>query len=134
MEVMKHKKTFVITVFIAVFGILTFDNYYDAYKADQTIANQIEQALNSNCDCETISKDMYSKGIQYSKKEGFSVEKVSFSLTNCRFTSLKDEANRIHGILSNEVVGFDTFSLITLDVISEDRHDTVSIRNGKLEI
>ena len=132
---MKNKKLYIpIAIFIAVFCVGMAKGFYKTYKADEIIVDKIETTLKANCNCETITKDMYSKGVQYSKDEGFSVEKVSFSLINCEFSTLKEEANRIQQVLESEVEGLCTFSLVTLDVISENRHDTVTIRNGKLEI
>ncbi len=132
---MKNKKKYyvAIAVFIAVFCTLSFSQFYDGYKTDHTITSQIEESLKANCNCETVSKDMYSKGIQYSMDEGFSIEKVSFILKNCTFKSLEAEAQRIHKMLLSDVDDIKTFNLITLEIISEDRHNTVTIKNGKLE-
>ena len=131
---MKNKKFYIpIAIFIAVFCVGMAKGFYKEYKADEIIVDKIEVSLNSNCNCETITKDMYSKGVQYSNDEGFSIEKVSFSLTNCEFTSLKEEANRIQQFLEKDVEDLCKFNLVTLDIISEDSHDTVTIRNGKLE-
>lgn len=131
---MQNKLKFFVVIFIAILGINLWDNYYDAYKTEQEITIRIEDSLNANCDCETISKDMYSKGIQYSKGDGFSVEKVSFVLKNCSFNSFEEEKRRIHKMLLEDVDDLKSFNLVSLDIISANRHDTVTIRNGELEL
>jgi len=123
-----------IVILIGAFLVGLFSAFYDSHTADEITVNEIEVALNTHCNCESISKDMYSKGIQYSKTKGFSVEHVSFSLTNCKYKSLQKEAHRIHQLLVNDVASIENFNLISLDIISEDRHETVTIKNGQLEI
>ncbi|WP_179353457.1 hypothetical protein [Winogradskyella vidalii] len=123
-----------IAMAIGAFLVGVFSAFYDSYTADEITVNQIEASLNTHCHCESISKDMYSKGVQYSNVKGFSVEHVSFSLMNCKYESLQKEANRIHQLLVNDVESLENFNLISLDIISEDRHDTITIKNGQLEI
>lgn len=123
-----------VIILIGAFLVGLFSAFYDSHREDEITINQIETSLNAHCNCDSISKDMYSKGVQYSKTEGFSVAHVSFSLINCKYESLQKEANRIHQLLVNDVESLKNFNLISLDIISDDRHETVTIKNGQLEI
>ena len=132
---MKKKSIYIpIAILSGVLLVGLFSGFYKTHKSDEIMINKIETSLNSNCNCETITKDTYSKGVQYSKNDGFSVEKVSFSLTNCKYVSLQEEATRIHQFLKNDVESIKNFNLISLDIISANRHDTITIKNGQLEI
>lgn len=102
-----------------------------SFKTEKNNVIKIQNILENLCDCERIKKDIYAKGVQYSNEEGFTTEKVDFALTNCKYENLKEEGERIAKSLNEE--GLKSFDLITLDFISDEKQETIIIKNGKIQ-
>lgn len=126
---MKHKKTFVISIFIAMFTVFTLKNYFKNSEKGEKIAKNILQVLQKNCDCKKIKLATYSLGKQYSFNNGFTTEQATFTLTGCNYKNINQEVKRIEKILKREVEGIKDFNLIDLDFISEAAHQTVTLTN-----
>jgi hypothetical protein len=128
---MKTKKliiTFILTGFV---GFVVGKTVFDSVKTDSENTQKIQNILKENCNCESIEKSMYAKGVQYNNDQGFTTEKVDFTLTNCQYENLREEGERIAKRLNKE--GFATFNLITLDFISDEKQETITIKNGKIQ-
>ena len=135
---MKTKK---ISIFFLVFvclGMAAFKSgkivgitVMKSFKTEKNNVIKIETILEDLCDCERIKKDIYAKGVQYSSEEGFTTEKVDFTLSNCKYGNLKEEGERIAKSLNEE--GLKSFDLITLDFISDEKQETIIIKNGKIQ-
>lgn len=100
-------------------------------KSDRANVAKIQTILEDNCNCDSIEKSMYAKGVQYSNAEGFTTEKVDFVLTNCIFDNLSQEGERISIALKAEEL--ETFNLITLEFVSDNTQETLTIKNGKVQ-
>lgn len=131
MEALKHKKTFFFSIFFAVFTVSTINSYYKNSEKGEKIAVNILEVLKENCDCKEIAQSTYSLGKQYSLNGGFTVERATYSLTDCNYTNFKDEVARIDKILKNKVKGIKDFDLIDLDFISDKEHKTATLTNTK---
>lgn len=95
--------------------------------------NLIKQVLEEQCDCKEVNQLIYAKGLQYSKKEGLTTEKVEYQLIDCSYSLLKDETSKINKALHNEVEDFKDFDLITLEFINGTNKETVVIKNGVIQ-
>jgi len=129
----KQKLILALAVFFSLTIVFSLDSYLDSYNEDQLAIRKIENLLKENCDCEDVSIDMYSKGIQFDTKGNFSTEKVEYVLKNCKYKSLKVEAAKINSILKNEIKDFEEFDSIELNFISEEKHEMVTINNGQIK-
>lgn len=130
---MKKIKQIVIGILVAGFVIIAVKGFYNTYKTDYNTTDVVLKTLEDNCDCEDISKSMYTKGIQFSKDDGFTTEKADFKLVNCKYSNFNNEVSRIESLLQNEVENISNFNQITLDFVSNDKHETVIIKNGKIQ-
>lgn len=133
LSTLKQKLTFAFAVFFALFMVNLLDAYRDSYKEDQLAINKMESLIKENCDCEDVSIDIYSKGIQFDKKGNFSTEKVEYALKNCRYISINTEAEKINSILKSQIKDYEEFDSIELNFISNTKHETVTINNGKIK-
>jgi hypothetical protein len=128
---MKTKKLIITFILTGVVGFVVGKTVFDSVKTDSENTQKIQSILNENCNCESIEKSIYAKGVQYSNNQGFTTETVDFILTNCKYDTLNEEGERIAKILNKE--GFATFNLITLDFISDEKQETITIKNGKIQ-
>ena len=132
-ETKKGKLTIGLSVFIAVFIVSMIDAYRDNYKKDQIAINQIEAIIEENCNCKEVTLDMYSQGIQFDKSGNFSTESVEYVLKNCQYESVELEAKKINYLLNKEVKDYAKFDHVELTFISDQKHETVIINNGKIK-
>lgn len=128
---MKTKKLIITFILTGVVGFVVGKTVFDSVKTDSENTQKIQNILKENCNCESIEKSMYAKGVQYNNDQGFTTEKVDFTLTNCQYENLREEGERIAKRLNKE--GFATFNLITLDFISDEKQETITIKNGKIQ-
>ena len=128
---MKPKKLVIVFLLFGVVGFMVGKTVLDSFKNDGDNIVRIQTILQDTCNCESIEKSMYSKGIQFDKEQGFSTEKAEFVLTNCKYDNLNDEANRIANQLKAE--GLETFNLLALDFISEKKQETITIKHGNVQ-
>lgn len=128
---MKNKKLIITFILFGIVGFVVGKTVFDSFKTDNESTVKIEKILNEHCNCEMIEKSMYAKGVQYSNQQGFTTEKVDFTLTNCHYENLSDEGARIAKLLNN--AHLENFNLITLEFISDKKQETVTIKNGILQ-
>lgn len=128
---MKTKKLIITFILSGVVGFVVGKTVFDSVKTDSENTQKIQNILKENCNCESIEKSMYAKGVQYNNDQGFTTEKVDFTLTNCQYENLREEGERIAKRLNKE--SFATFNLITLDFISDEKQETITIKNGKIQ-
>ena len=102
-------------------------------KSNTKLTNSIETTLQQNCNCERIESGNSYTGIQFSKKDGISNTKVSFTLMNCDFTSSAEkEAKRLNDVLRDEVEDYDSVDFITFYFKSDEKNKTVKIKDGTI--
>lgn len=132
---MKKKKLILVFFLSAglsfVVGRAVGKTFGKSITSDRADVIKIQTILEDNCNCESIEKSMYAKGVQYSNAEGFTTEKVDFVLTNCTFDNLSQEGARISKLLKEEAL--ETFNLITLEFVSDNTQETLIIKNGKVQ-
>ena len=95
-------------------------------------SKQITQVLEDNCDCKEINQIIYAKGIQFGSN-GLSTEKGEYQLVDCNFLSIKEEAERIHKLLSKEIRKFDKVDLLELEFLNGNNSEIIIIKNGKIK-
>lgn len=93
-------------------------------------AEAIKTVLIKNCDCDSVDQFMYARGIQYSKKDGLSVEKAEYELVNCSYDNIDKEITRINKLLAEQVKGYDKLDLLKLEFVGADKRETFTIKNG----
>ncbi|MEO8773488.1 MAG: hypothetical protein ABI263_06445 [Gelidibacter sp.] len=128
---MKKKKLIIVFILFGVVGFMVGKTVIGSFRTDTDNISKIQDILEGHCNCESIEKNMYAKGVQYGKDEGFTTEKVDFILTNCQYGNLNEEGLRIAKLLNVE--GLETFNLITLEFVSEEKQETITIKNGKIQ-
>ena len=100
-------------------------------KSDNRLTASIEKTIQQNCDCESVEKNISSRGIQFSKVDGISNQTASFILKNCKYEiSAKEEAKRINEHLKASVDNYEAIDLIELSFNSEEHLELVKIKNG----
>ena len=93
----------------------------------------IKQVIAEQCDCKEVNQLIYAKGLQYSKSDGLTTEKVEYQLIDCSYTSIKDQAAKINEALLKEVEDFKEFDLITLEFLNGTNKEKVVIKNGIIQ-
>ncbi|MDX1761683.1 MAG: hypothetical protein R3218_05970, partial [Christiangramia sp.] len=89
--------------------------------------------LQQNCNCEIISSDVSSVGIQFSVEYGFSNSMAGYVLENCTFsTSIETEAMRLNDMLKRDIENYDSLDLITFQFKNSTQHKTVKFKAGCL--
>ena len=127
---MKKKKLLIIFVLFGVVGFMV-GKTVKSFKADNDNISKIQSILEDHCNCESIEKNMYAKGVQYSSDRGFTTEKIDFKLTNCEYDNLNEQGASLIKLFNAE--GLETFNMITLDFISDEKQETITIKNGKIQ-
>lgn len=102
-------------------------------KTDNRLTSSIEKAIQQNCDCESVEKDISTVGIQFSKEDGLTNQTASFILKNCKYEdSAKEEAKRINEFLKVAVDNYEAIDLLELSFNSEENLEIVKIKNGTI--
>ncbi len=102
-------------------------------KSDNRLTASIEKTIQQNCDCESVEKNISSRGIQFSKVDAISYQTASFILKNCKYEiSAKEEAKRINQHLKASVNSYEAIDLIELSFNSEEHLELVKIKNGTI--
>ncbi|CAL2102989.1 conserved protein of unknown function [Tenacibaculum sp. 190130A14a] len=127
---LKYKLTIAFSVFIATYFVGLLDLYKKEYDKDQFTIQKIKTLLTKNCNCETVSINTYYKGIQFDSKGNFTTEKVEYTLNNCSYKSLNQEAQKINTVLKNNIENYKRFDCIELNFVSAQDHKSISINNG----
>lgn len=128
---MKKKKLLIVFVLFGVVGFMVGRTVLKSVKTDNDSISKIQNILEDHCNCESIEKNMYAKGVQYSSDQGFTTEKIDFTLTNCEYDNLNEEGITLVKLFN--AAGLETFNMITLDFISQEKQETVIIKNGKIQ-
>lgn len=102
-------------------------------KANFRSTSAVEQTIKDNCNCESVSKEHAFVGIQFSKEDGITAEKVSYVLKNCEYDgSATQEAQRLNEHLQVSVENYESLDLIELSFQSNYKRELVKIKHGKI--
>lgn len=112
-----------------IIGILAYALYLGNKTEDKS--NAILKVLQANCDCDEIKQFLYVKGLT-SYEKNISTETAEYELTNCKYVSLKEEANRINRVLIKKVNGYQEIDKLTLEFINQQSSQLITINNGNL--
>lgn len=124
-----------ISAIVAIFfgsAFLSYSFVSGLKEHDRTTAS-MEQVLKEHCHCKDVSIDISSYGIQFND-EGVSNENVHFLLRDCAITSVKTEAKRVHAILSEKVPSYGTIDIVSFSFLSEEKQETIQVKNGILQL
>lgn len=127
---MKKTKTILVVILCGIAGFFVGRAIYNSFLTDKDVTTSILEVLEENCNCKEISKSMYAKGIQFNKNNGFTTEKVEFSLKDCNYQNFEVESNRISKLLTDKVKDFTNFNLVVLEFESDTSNDILTIKNG----
>ncbi len=127
----KTTKTVVIIFLFLLLGGLFGYTVGSSIKSIDKSKN-ITQVLKDNCDCKEVNQIIYAKGIQYGSN-GLSTEKGEYQLVDCKFFSVKKEAQKIQDLLSSKIKGFNTVDLLELEFVNGNRSETIIIKNGEIQ-
>lgn len=131
------KKSIALLIILVIFASVGV--YKTGYSIGKSIGknlkidNQITQVLKDECDCKEVNQIIYAKGLQYSKDEGLTTEKVEYQLIDCSYTTIEDQGKKINEALLKEVEDFKEFDLITLEFLNGTNKEKVIIKNGIIQ-
>lgn len=127
----RSTKTFwIILLFLVAGGLLGY-TVGSSFRASERSAS-IRKVLEEACDCKTVNQVIYAKGVQFGK-EGITTERGEYELVDCKFSSVKNEAKRIHELLQTKVKGFDKVDLLELEFINGAISETIRIKKGIIQ-
>lgn len=128
-----------ITLLIVLVVLASVGVYKTAYSIGKTVGKslkidtQITAVLEEECDCKEVNQLIYAKGLQYSKNEGFSTEKIEYQLIDCEYSNLEEYSNKINKSLNEKIEGFEDFDMVSLEFVNGNSTENVVIKNGKLK-
>lgn len=129
----KPSQLFLKLIIGAIIGISFGFGIGKMVKSNYGLTTAIEKALQENCDCELVYKDISTVGIQFSKEDGFTNQKASYVLKNCNYKgSAMEEALRIDEHLKASVENYDSVDVIELIFHSDGEKELVKIKDGSI--
>lgn len=85
------------------------------FKSSNRLTASIEKTIQQNYDCESVEKNVSTAGIQFSKEDGLTNLRTSFSLKNCKYKgSAIEEAKRINEYLKRSVENYESIAVLEL--------------------
>ncbi len=130
-KAIKYVVLLIVGLFIGVSIAGMVSGAKEALRGDK--AEAIKNVLSENCECEAVNQFMYSKGIQFSKEDGLSTEKVEYELVNCKYDNILNEVDRINKLLGSEVKGYADVDLLKLEFVGAEKHENFIIKNGVIQ-
>ncbi len=119
-------------IFLALGIGLLFGYSVGSILKSNNRSDTILEVLREASQCDEVNQIIYAKGVQFGK-EGLSTEKGEYQLVGCELSSIEEEAKRLHNILSDKVKDFQEVDLLELEFIKNDQHQTIIIKNGKIQ-
>jgi len=102
-------------------------------KSDKRLTFSIEKTIEENCNCESVAKNIFTVGIQFSKEDGITNKTASYTLKNCKYKgSAIEEASRINKGLKASVKNYESVNIIELRFKSYGQEDLVKIKDGSI--
>ncbi|PTX45131.1 hypothetical protein C8P64_1121 [Christiangramia gaetbulicola] len=133
MKLKKPVKLIFIMIISGSIGLTFGFGVAQGVMANNKLVNAIETKLQKNCNCEIVSSDVSSVGIQFNVEDGFSNSKASFILENCAFPlSVEHEAIRLNDMLKRDIENYDSLDLITFHFKNSDQQKPVKFKEGCL--
>ena len=107
---------------------------YAGYTSHTGATGQIEKILTEQCNCESVELDLSAYGLQFSRKDGVTGEKVAYILEGCDFNNdIATEAARLNSVLNAEVHDYLDLDTVELNFINGDQTERIVIKNGELQ-
>lgn len=107
---------------------------YVGFTTHTGTTGEIEKTLKEQCDCNSIKVDHLAYGLQFSRKDGVTGEKVSYVLKDCNFQgTIFNEAAKLNSILLDKVDGYAAIDVVQLHFINGNQQEEIEIINGKLQ-
>ncbi len=119
-------------IFLALGIGLLFGYSVGSILKSNNRSDTILEVLREASQCDEVNQIIYAKGVQFGK-EGLSTEKGEYQLVGCELSSIEEEAKRLHNILSDKVKDFQEVDLLELEFIKNNQHQTIIIKNGKIQ-
>lgn len=133
MKLKKPVKLIFIMIIAGSIGLTFGFGVAQGVMANNKLVNAIETKLQKNCNCEIVSSDVSSVGIQFNVEEGFSNSAAGYVLENCTFSSsIETEAIRLNDMLKRDIENYDSLDLITFHFKNSDQQKTVKFKEGCL--
>ncbi|WP_432412181.1 hypothetical protein [Rasiella sp. SM2506] len=106
---------------------------YSGITLHTGVTGKLEKAIDQHCECEDVKFSLSTYGLQISKEDGFTNQKASYILKNCKYEgTVVEEATRINDYLKSTVAGYNTLDLIELTFKSAEISETVKIKDGNI--
>ena len=128
----------IIIAFLIVGAIIIavpfFMGMYIGITSHTGTTGEISKTLEENCNCEKVNVDHSAYGIQFSRTDGLTGEKASYTLKNCKINkSFTAEGVRLNDLLVSEVEGYKDLDVVHLNFENEDQMNRIVIKKGKLQ-
>ena len=131
MTTVKKVIKYTLLIIVGLFTGIFIAGFVTGIKEDKSEA--IKTVLLENCDCESVNRFMYAKGIQFGKTDGLSTEKAEYELVNCSYDNVNKEVVRINKMLVHQVKGYEDIDLLKLEFVGAEKHETFTIINGVIQ-
>lgn len=131
------KKIIALVIVLVIFASIGV--YKTAYSIGKSVGksfkidDQITAILKEECDCKEVNQLIYAKGLQYSKNDGLTTEKIEYQLIDCSYTNLEEHSKKINAVLNKKIEGFHDFDMVSLEFINGSSKQTVIIQNGEIK-
>ena len=107
---------------------------YAGFTSHTGATGDIITALENECVCEEVSLDISAYGIQFSKTDGVTGDKVSYLLKNCTFeTSAQDFVATFNKQQNDAIDGYADLDLIEYHFHTGEEQQVITVKNGALQ-
>lgn len=131
------KKTIALLIVLVLFTSIGI--YKTGYSLGKSIGksfkidDQITAVLKEECDCKEVNQLIYAKGLQYSKNDGLTTEKIEYQLIDCSYTNLEEHSEKLNIALNERIKDFHDFDMVSLEFVNGNSKQTVVIKNGEIK-
>jgi hypothetical protein len=107
---------------------------YAGFTSHTGTTGDIITALENECNCEEVSLDISAYGIQFSKTDGVTGDKVSYLLKNCTFeTNANDFVAKFNKQQCATIDGYADLDLIEYQFHAGEEQQVITVKNGELQ-
>ncbi len=107
---------------------------YAGYTSHTGTTGAIEKALEKQCNCKEVAFDHSAYGLQFSRKDGVTEEKVAYILKDCQGTpTALEETKRFNKIFLEEIEGYAAMDIIEFQFKKGDDLEVVTVKKGIIQ-
>jgi len=95
---------------------------------------KVYKTLQENCACDKVEVDHSAYGLQFSRQDGLTGEKVAYILKNCNLSQpLTVEVDRLNNLLVENIEGYKDLDVVHLYFEIDDQKNQIIINNGIIQ-